>query len=281
MAALKGFTNHHPAGIHHSCPVMTSRSVTVTVILLHKSASLTHTHTHPPTLQSCDAYIFTPPHYKYHYVWLYLLPSHQGCRWPTLITLIKVEMCVFFMRVCVGLWNLITPRWILISLWWDTKHQSQSTNALAANHINEYILFWPLCELFFVFHITFPWPNYSLSVLGLFCIHTLPFNSLSHPHSLCLSFSLSHPSFVLLLFNIFFPFSPLHSPLLHPQLKPGISPRSWNCCASTQSWAKSKVPVGNTRIRVASYTWRTVLVASQLPCPCPSPTTQLGTTPAP
>lgn len=121
------------------------------------------------------------------------------------------------MRVYVGLWNLITPRWILISLWWDTKHQSQSTNALAANHINEYILFWPLCELFFVFHITFPWPNYSLSVLGLFCIHTLPFNSLSHFHSFCLSFSLTHPSFVLFLFNISPPLSP-HSPLPSPLL---------------------------------------------------------------
>lgn len=82
VAALEGFTNHGPSGIYHSCPDMTSRSitVTVTVTLLHTSAPLqfmhTHTHTHPPTHQSCDAYIFTPPHYGYHYVWLYLLPSH-------------------------------------------------------------------------------------------------------------------------------------------------------------------------------------------------------------
>jgi len=197
MVALEGFTNHSPTGIHHSCPDMTGRSVTVTVTLLHTSASITHTHTHPPTYQSYDAYIFTPRHYKYHYVWLYLLPSHQGCGWPTLITLIKTEMwvgfCFFCACVCGGdLRSLITPRWILITVWWDTKHQSQSTNALAANHFNEYILFWPFSELFFVFHITFPLPHYSLSVLALFYIHTLPFNSLFHSSSL--SFSLSHPS---------------------------------------------------------------------------------------
>lgn len=30
------------------------------------------------------------------------MPSYQGCRWPTLITLIKSEMCVFFMCVWMG-----------------------------------------------------------------------------------------------------------------------------------------------------------------------------------
>lgn len=53
IVALEGFTNHTPAGIHHSCPVMTRRSVTVAVTLLHKSASLIHTgariHLHPRT----------------------------------------------------------------------------------------------------------------------------------------------------------------------------------------------------------------------------------------
>lgn len=80
-----------------SWPVDPSLSQSPCFTNLHPS----YTHKHTPTLQSCDAYIFTPPHYKYHYVWLYLLPSHQGCRWPSLITLIKAETCVFFMRVCV------------------------------------------------------------------------------------------------------------------------------------------------------------------------------------
>lgn len=109
MKALESFTNHNLFGIHHSCPDMTSRSITVTVTLPLTSASLTQTllltraymQTRPPTHQSCDAYIFTPPHYKYHYVWLYLLPSHRGWRWPTLITLIKTEMCVF---LCGSVW---------------------------------------------------------------------------------------------------------------------------------------------------------------------------------
>lgn len=55
--------------------------------------------------------------------------------------------------------------------------------------------------MFFVFHITFPLPHYSLSVLGLFYIHTLPFNSLSHPVSLLslpsLTFSLPYPPMLL------------------------------------------------------------------------------------
>lgn len=121
-------------------------------------------------------------------------------------------MCVC---VCVVLRSLITPRWILISVWWDTKHQSQATNALAANHFNEYILFWPLSELVFVFLINFPLPYYALSVLGLFYIHTLPFKSLSQPFLLLyLSsfryFSLTHPSFWFFLkfiSNIFHPLS--------------------------------------------------------------------------
>lgn len=204
------------------------------------------------------------------------------------------------MRVCAGLWSLITPRWILISVWWDTKHQSQSTNALATNHFNEYILFWPLSELFFVFHITFPLPHYSLSVLALFCIHTLPFNSLSHPvmllffPSTCLSFSLTHLSFgffpfVSSLFNIFPPLSshaPFPSPQLlsasHPQLKPPNMPQRWSWCAFTQSGLRSKVSIGNTRIRAAS--WKcpaTVLAASPPLCLCLSPLRQPGTTPAP
>lgn len=90
------------------------------------------------------------------------------------------NVCVF-LRWCVHagvLLSLITPRWILITVWWDTEHQSQSSDALVANHFNEYILFWPFCELFFVFHITYPFLHHSLSVLALFCIHTLPFNSL-------------------------------------------------------------------------------------------------------
>lgn len=86
------------------------------------------------------------------------------------------------MHVRGGLQNLITPRWIFISVWWDAKHPSQSTDALAANRFNEYILFWPFSGLFFVFHIGFPpSPHYSLSVLDIFCVHPLPFHSLSHP----------------------------------------------------------------------------------------------------
>ena len=45
MAALEGFTNHSPTGIHHGCPDVTGRSVTVTVIPLHTSASLARSHT--------------------------------------------------------------------------------------------------------------------------------------------------------------------------------------------------------------------------------------------
>lgn len=104
--------------------------------------------------------------------------------------------------MCVwgGLWSLITPRWILISVWWDTKHQSQSTNALATNHFNEYTLFWPLSELFFVFHITFPLPHYSLSVLALFYIHTTPLN---HPLTLLLTVLFSHSSFWILVILLY------------------------------------------------------------------------------
>lgn len=130
--------------------------------------------------------------------------------------------CVFMWK-CVSLWGLITPRWILISVWWDTKHQSQSADALAANHFNGYILFWPFSELFFVFHITSPLLHYSLSVLGLFYIHTVPFNSLSHPAPL-----LSHPPptclfHLLILFLSFLtnlhPFVLLHSsPFWFPAL---------------------------------------------------------------
>lgn len=115
------------------------------------------------------------------------------------------------MHVRGGLWNLITHRWILISVWWDTKHPSQSTDVLATNHFNAFILFWPLSGLFFVFHITFPSHHYSLSVLGLFCIHPLPFNSLSYP---VLHLSLiSYPSFsqTHLSFSFF--------SLFHPSLK--------------------------------------------------------------
>lgn len=68
MAALEGFTNHSPPGIHHSCPDMTSQSITVTVTVtqLHTHA---HTPTHMHTQKSGEAYsIFIPPHYKYHYV---------------------------------------------------------------------------------------------------------------------------------------------------------------------------------------------------------------------
>lgn len=79
----------------------------------------------------------------------------------------------------------------------------------------------------FVFHITFPLPHYSLSVLGLFYIHTLPFNSFSRPTSLlslpfCLYFLLTHSSFnffsfVSSVFNIF-PLLSSHAPLPFPSL---------------------------------------------------------------
>ncbi len=198
------------------------------------------------------------------------------------------------MHVCVGLWSLITPRWILISVWWDTKHQSQSTNALATNHINEYILFWPFAELRFVFNITFYLPHYSLSVLGLFYIHTLPFTSLSHPVApfscpSCVSFSLTHLSsffsFVSTLLNILLSYPPSFLSCCfasHPQLKPAATPQSWSWNAFTQSGPRSKVPLGDTRIRVDSYAcWATALAASSPFCLCPSPPTQLGFTPAP
>ena len=199
-------------------------------------------------------------------------------------------MCVFWC-VCAGLWSLITPRWILISVWWDTKDQSQSTNALAANHFNEYILFWPLSRLFFVFHITFPLPHYSLSVLGLFCIHTLPFNSPSHPVSLLsppsyLSFSLTHrsPRFLLFLPSLTFSL-PRSSPFPsapHLQLKPATPPQSCSWGACTRSCPRSKAPSGRTRIRVTSCTRKPAALAASAPlCPCQSPLTQPGTTPAP
>lgn len=55
MVALEGFTNHSPLGIHHSCPDMTGRSVTVAVTLLYTSAS--HTHTHPTMHHQCTNHV--------------------------------------------------------------------------------------------------------------------------------------------------------------------------------------------------------------------------------
>lgn len=192
------------------------------------------------------------------------------------------------MRVCAGLWSLITPRWILISVWWDTKHQSQSTNALATNHFNEYILFWPLSELFFVFHITFPLPHYSLSVLALFCIHTLPFNSLSHPvmllffPSTCLSFSLTHLSFgffpfVSSLFNIFPPLSlPCSSPL------PPTSLCITSTVKTTQHASKMElVCLYSERSQVQSVNWKYQNKSRQLKMSSNSPGSISTTLPMP
>lgn len=114
----------------------------------------------------------------------------------------------------------------------------------------------------FSYHFPFT-PLLSLCVLGLFYIHTLPFNSLSHPS--CLSFSLTHPSFCFFpfassLFNISLPCPPTllspppHFCASHLQLKPAVRPQSWSCGACTQSCPRSKVPIGNTRIRVAGCT---------------------------
>lgn len=214
----------------------------------------TYMHTHPPMRQSCDACIFTPPRYKYHYAWLYLLPSHQGCRWPTLITLIKTEMCVFLCVCGWGLWCLITPRWILIPLWWDTKHHSQSSNALAANQVNEYILFWPFSELFFVFHITFPLPHYSLSVLALFYIHTLPFNTPCLPASSSLQtvFFFTNSSFLLTSLYLFGRvFLPCCTPLL-------LSSRCITSTVKTKKYSRNLelVCLYSERSQVRSVEWK-------------------------
>lgn len=149
------------------------------------------------------------------------------------------------MDVWGALWNLITPRWILISVWWDTKHQSQSTNALAANHFNEYILFWPLSGLFFVFRVTFLSPHYSLSALGLFYIHTVPFNLFSYPISQCSLASLFHK----LTFPLYF------SP---PMILPSPSLVSITSTVKTSIFS-SKLELGclySERSQVQSANWK-------------------------
>lgn len=183
-------------------------------------------------------------------------------------------MCVF-RHVCVlggDLQGLITPRWILITVWWDTQHQSQSTNALAVNHFNEYILFWPFLRLFCVFHITVPFPHYSFSLLALLNIHTQTFQL----------FLISHPSWSFFLTNAFFFLVSLSYAILFLlQSKSTIIRQTRSCCAGTQSAQRFRVLCGNMKIRLGSCRCQaTALAASAPSCRCPSALMQQGITPA-
>lgn len=234
IPALEGFTNHSPTGIHHSCPDMTVRSVTAT--LLHISAPIrhrSHTSAHSPIMWRI---YFYPASLEVSLC--VIIPAALPLRpWVAHADRTNQGWSVcFYARVWGGdLRSLITLRWILITVWWDTEHQSQSTNALAVNHFNEYILFWPFSELCF-FHIPF-----SLITLYLF----LTFSKFTHyplTHFLILSRSFSplppHPQLFFPLFSLYlFTFSLLIllSPTPHLQFKSKSTLQLWSYCASTQS----------------------------------------------
>lgn len=197
----------------------------------------------------CIYSIFTPPHYKYHYVWLYLLPSHQSCRCPVLITLIKVEMCVF-LRACVrgvcGTW--LHPDGFLFQFD-ETLSISHSQRCISGKSLSWICIV--LTALFFLFFLVFNITYSSARVCPCsFLYSQILLSDLAH--LLILSCT-----FLFTLFQIYFCLFLLsprcHCFLLHRQLQPGSIQRSWSCHACTQSGLRSRVSNGSTRMRVVSY----------------------------
>lgn len=120
------------------------------------------------------------------------------------------------------------------------------------------------CALFFISLSLYPITLYLSLAFSIFTHYPLT-HFLVLPHSFLfpsafifyllilpsISFHLFHPSLTFsLCYPPMLPSPSPHCSVSHPQLKPDIIPQSWSWDACTQNGPRSKVLVGNTRIRV-------------------------------